>query len=780
MPFFPISGTIPQYDKEAVAGSGPAADYVIKFYDTSNVAIPMFSDSSGGGSLASALLDSSGYPINGSSLRFTPFIDQEYKIAFFSTQALADANDFNASDWFIGPYPVVADDNTFPTLAAAVASDSIEDGDLLHLVERATGKGGGAFWVVVLSSTVTENTYNIVQGTGVATLSLVLIIEERVYAKAFGVVVTDNKAALQALIDFAIANSKIIDGENDTYALIGRITIPADCIIENLHLDFDDSDSTNFQLWFGNSTLDAPAAGSPHFSINSGYTGENIHVRNMNVKPSKTCLKPVRLRGMFGSSFANFNVTPAEFQDAPNGAIYVHIDGMLNTKFTQCHWSPNTEGATVTTAPVTNNFQISQMFNLAFSASAGNGVTSTSSSLSNCKFRRSSRIGDVSGDDIIFNEACIFESALEGVTIIEDQSFVTFEDAYWENIDRFKIHARGVDVANPGTRVVVRGGKVQCNEDNGSAPDHAFMKVENTYSATIEKTVFQGRAQTRLIEIVVGGGTRSDCLVYQDVNVGAKTRNSSSDTIASKTLTITNTDATLSIESTDHDLLDGDIVDIIASDQSDPYLGVNQLLPSLVVTKTDDDNFTVESDLTASSSGTSVVTYRKYRDSTNCLANMDEPSQNVVERGDHQVRGQNAYNFNDTWTEFVTFSFLAASSATADTMLTNGVASYISNDTAYLKSIKYIDLSDTAPTTRFVDVFYGGNEFTQSLVKRVANSGTDRESTLQYIAPFKLHPYEPLTCVVTTAGSGNIFPRTLTCILEISHTGLTYDNDTPK
>ena len=60
----------------------------------------------------------------------------------------------------------------FATLALAVASTEIADGDVLNLAERTTGNGGGGFWDVVLSSTVTENTFNIVQCTGVGTLSI--------------------------------------------------------------------------------------------------------------------------------------------------------------------------------------------------------------------------------------------------------------------------------------------------------------------------------------------------------------------------------------------------------------------------------------------------------------------------------------------------------------------------------------------------------------------------------------------------------------------------------
>jgi hypothetical protein len=69
------------------------------------------------------------------------------------------------------------------TLNAAVIDTSLQAGLSINIAERTTGNGGGAMWDVVLSSTVTENTNNIVQCTGVGTLSLV----QRELEKPYGV-----------------------------------------------------------------------------------------------------------------------------------------------------------------------------------------------------------------------------------------------------------------------------------------------------------------------------------------------------------------------------------------------------------------------------------------------------------------------------------------------------------------------------------------------------------------------------------------------------------------
>jgi len=60
------------------------------------------------------------------------------------------------------------------TLNDAVIDTSLQDGLSINLKERTTGNGGGALWDVVLASSVTPNTSNIVICTGVPTLALVM------------------------------------------------------------------------------------------------------------------------------------------------------------------------------------------------------------------------------------------------------------------------------------------------------------------------------------------------------------------------------------------------------------------------------------------------------------------------------------------------------------------------------------------------------------------------------------------------------------------------------
>lgn len=93
----------------------------------------------------------------------------------------------------------------FALLADAVASEGLTNGDAVNIAERTAGNAGGAVWDVVLSSTVTENTYNIVQCTGVSTLSLVLRVDGPINIRQWGAQgdgSNDDTGAIQNCIDY--------------------------------------------------------------------------------------------------------------------------------------------------------------------------------------------------------------------------------------------------------------------------------------------------------------------------------------------------------------------------------------------------------------------------------------------------------------------------------------------------------------------------------------------------------------------------------------------------
>lgn len=84
------------------------------------------------------------------------------------------------------------------------------NGASINLKERTTGNGGGAMWDVVLASSVTPNTFNIVQCVGVPTLALVLRNSAPVNVKQWGAAgdgTTDDRLAIFAAMDYVAALS---------------------------------------------------------------------------------------------------------------------------------------------------------------------------------------------------------------------------------------------------------------------------------------------------------------------------------------------------------------------------------------------------------------------------------------------------------------------------------------------------------------------------------------------------------------------------------------------
>lgn len=115
----------------------------------------------------------------------------------------------------------------FDTLNDAVINTSLKVGYTINLKERSTGNGGGGFWDVVLASSVTPNTFNIVQCTGVVSLALVLRVQNIVSVKQCGALgdgVTDDTDAVQAVM--TAAENKTVRIDDGNYLITSQVDLP--------------------------------------------------------------------------------------------------------------------------------------------------------------------------------------------------------------------------------------------------------------------------------------------------------------------------------------------------------------------------------------------------------------------------------------------------------------------------------------------------------------------------------------------------------------------------
>lgn len=177
----------------------------------------------------------------------------------------------------------------FPDLATAVASTNIGVGDALNLAERIAGNGGGAMWDVVLASTVTPNTFNIVQCTGISSLALALRVGAFADAKEFGTAgdgVTDDSGAFQA----ALNSGKPVNLEyNDTYdttelTLNSNSGISGDSVLGS-RINTDTGITVNGAFTeISNISTGASEAGNPAIT----YTGNGFNYFGNLIKDSRT------------------------------------------------------------------------------------------------------------------------------------------------------------------------------------------------------------------------------------------------------------------------------------------------------------------------------------------------------------------------------------------------------------------------------------------------------------------------------------------------------------
>jgi len=213
MAFAPIAYTIPEYDRTLYA------NWWLKAYEQGTTTPKvMATDSTGGTTAAKFQLNAQGFPVTAGSALVIPYIDGAYDLWLFPTAAEADANDTSNALQFADNI-LAADTQLLATLGGlkgAYAFDedttatmtgntvtTYEAGNVVRTKEFATGSGGGGLYDVVLTSSVTPNGRNIIQGVADATISFVLRDVEPIDIRAYGAAstVVDNSAIIQAVID---------------------------------------------------------------------------------------------------------------------------------------------------------------------------------------------------------------------------------------------------------------------------------------------------------------------------------------------------------------------------------------------------------------------------------------------------------------------------------------------------------------------------------------------------------------------------------------------------
>jgi len=211
MAYAPIALTMPQYDRTNLN------NHWLKAYEQGTTTpLAMATDITGGTTLAKAELDTQGFPITSGDARFIPFIDGDYDLWLFPTEAEADANDTTDAIQ-------LADNLNADPLSDLVNTETSESIADLKLLEGMANQrifvlsyyepnfalanpydGGGGQFAWDATSTESDNGGTIIKATAITVGRWIRVLDQVINVKWFGAKgdnATDDYAAIQASND---------------------------------------------------------------------------------------------------------------------------------------------------------------------------------------------------------------------------------------------------------------------------------------------------------------------------------------------------------------------------------------------------------------------------------------------------------------------------------------------------------------------------------------------------------------------------------------------------
>ena len=487
----------------------PYSGAVLKAYLVGTTTSTSIAIAAAGTSPQTTITYNSGGKLEVSGNEIIPYIDREAKWAIFANSTDATANTPAYMGFFDNvPQSVAANGissigKDFATLALAVASADIEDGDVLNVAERTSGNGGGAFWDVVLSSTVTENTYNIVQGTGVGTLSLVLRVGKEAVVDQFGAFGgADDTDAIQAAIDLIESKSggdvvlvadhqlSVTKGTNDKYGLkidssnvrlIGR---------KGASLRRSSSDISTAALSFPLLLVGAPDDNSTQI-LDIEITGIKFIGEDTQHSTSGSGLMDGR-QAIWLKNVRGCLITENRFTNIDSGAIFTQRPGQVdeeNTAFyntTKCHdititknrfdaVAHSTAGRAVMHVIETRADNVIITDNIFFWCDVCVSSTTTYDNFSDKETNTytDSNVGTVqrTGKGLVINNNSIYNSSehcfyLNGMNVVCSNNSIAVDNTTVCNVNQIQIRGRGVTVKGNTLTGVFRGAVINTGAIN--------------------------------------------------------------------------------------------------------------------------------------------------------------------------------------------------------------------------------------------------------------------------------------------------------------------------
>jgi len=187
------------------------------------------------------------------------------------------------------------------------------NGALAYLEERTSGNGGGGHWSFVLASTVTPNTFNVVQCVGVPTLALVLKQEAEEDPRRWGALF-DNSTDIGTTINFMLLNGVVTSLPNDPAAIETTVNIQTNSTIifngsrlrpKNESVIMFKADNVSDWSLLGSATFTGNASSGTADETGIEITGFCLNYRIENIH--MTLMKGWGFRWVFDGDFAATN-----------------------------------------------------------------------------------------------------------------------------------------------------------------------------------------------------------------------------------------------------------------------------------------------------------------------------------------------------------------------------------------------------------------------------------------------------------------------------------------
>jgi len=212
------------------------------------------------------------------------FLNGDYDVTLkTSADVLVEGPD-TIREFLTGSQTIAIQELTTATMAANT-SRAYTVGDVVDTAEFSTGTDGGATYDVVLTSSVTPNTFNIIIGTADALISFVLRIGANIIPEQWGVIGDDagvgaaNKAAFDLIVTHVNANGGTVYIGPKTYTILGSIAIAANPQVHGIKWI-----GANAGAGVVSSTLSFPSYVSGQVSgVDLNFNTSNLHLEGFNI-----------------------------------------------------------------------------------------------------------------------------------------------------------------------------------------------------------------------------------------------------------------------------------------------------------------------------------------------------------------------------------------------------------------------------------------------------------------------------------------------------------------